>query len=258
MAEKQDLSDQAVGAAKQLAPWSTRLPWWVVLIEGLVLGVIGLLVVIDPQGANVNLVLFLSAALVIAGLMQFWNIMSSHVPEKIDSVVASRAAVAVFAGLNILVLFFIEGALTRVAGYSIFGTAALVYGLLALVQVFRTDGSSRRTGLVEFLVFTSVGAIALWGLYSGGDAIIQAVRIIGWIFLIGGIALIALSIWRWRKGDEADEAIEAATGVVSGAADAVTSLGKPADKKVAGAAPSAAETADQVEDEVAGRRIIGK
>ena len=43
MAEKQDLSDQAVDAAKQLAPWSTKIPWWVVLIEGIVVGGIGLM-----------------------------------------------------------------------------------------------------------------------------------------------------------------------------------------------------------------------
>lgn len=229
MAEKQDLSDQAVDAAKQLAPWSTKIPWWVVLIEGIVVGGIGLMVVFDPQGANVTLALALSLGLVIAGLTQFWAIMRDDVPEKIDSVVSARAAVAVFAGLNILVLYFIEGALTRTAGFAIFGTAALVYGLLALVQVFRTDGSSRRQSLIEFLLFTSVGAIALWGLYAGGEAIVTAVRIIGWIFLIGGIALIALSIWRWQKGDEADEMIESVTSSVSSAGDKVTSVDRSDD-----------------------------
>jgi uncharacterized membrane protein HdeD (DUF308 family) len=74
MAEKQDLSDQAMDAAKQLAPWKTSLPWWVVLIEGLVIGGIGLMVILDPQGANVNLALALSVGLVIAGLLQIWDI----------------------------------------------------------------------------------------------------------------------------------------------------------------------------------------
>ena len=229
MAEKQDLSDQAVDAAKQLAPWSTKIPWWVVLIEGIVVGGIGLMVVFNPQGANVTLALALSLGLVIAGLMQFWAIMRNDVPEKIDSVVAARAAVAVYAGVLILVFYFIEGALTRVAGFGAFGTAALIYGLLALVQVFRTDGSSRRQSLVEFLLFTSVGAITLWGLYAGGEAIVTAVRIIGWIFLIGGVALIALSIWRWQKGDEADEMLESVTSSVSSAGDKVSSVDRSDD-----------------------------
>lgn len=230
MAQKYDLSDQALDAAKQLAPWSTRIPWWVVLIEGLVVAGIGLLAVFDPAGANVTLALALSAALVVAGAAQLWSLLGSGVPEKIDSAVAARAAIALYAGLLVLVLYFIEGGLTRIAGFGIFGTGALIYGLLALVQVVRTSGNSRRQALIEFLLFASVGAISLWGLYAGGEAIVSAVRIIGWIFIIAGIALIGLAIWRWQKGDEADEMIESVTSSVSQTADKVTSLGRSSDK----------------------------
>lgn len=226
MAEKQDLSDQAMEAAKQLAPWKTSLPWWVVLIEGLVVAGIGLMVILDPQGANVNLALALSAGLLIAGLLQIWDIWKERVPEKIDSLVGARAGIGVYAGLVVLVLYFIEGALTRASGYGIFGSAAVIYGLLALVQVFRTGGDKRRQALVEFLLFTSAGAVTLYGLFAGGTAIVSAVRIIGWIFLIAGIALIGLSMWRWRKGDEADEMIESVTGSVSSATGSLTALGQ--------------------------------
>ena len=226
MAEKQDLSDQAMDAAKQLAPWKTSLPWWVVLIEGLVIGGIGLMVILDPQGANVNLALALSVGLVISGLLQIWDIWQERVPEKIDSLVAARAGIGVYAGLVVLVLYFIEGALTRASGYGIFGSAALIYGLLALVQVFRTGGDKRRQALIEFLLFTSAGAVTLYGLYAGGSAIVSAVRIIGWIFLIAGVALLGLSIWRWQKGDEADEMIESVTDSVGSATDSLTSFGR--------------------------------
>jgi hypothetical protein len=52
------------------------------------------------------------------------------------------------------------------------------------------------------------------------------VRIIVWIFLIAGVALIGLSIWRWQKGDEADEMIESVTNSVGSATDSLTSLGR--------------------------------
>ena len=251
MADKHDFSDQAVDAAKQLAPWSTRIPWWVVLIEGIVIGGIGLMVVFNPEGANVNLALALSAGLVVAGVMQLWAILKNEVPEKIDSVVAARSAIAIYAGLLVLALYFIEGALTRVAGFAIFGTGALLYGLLALVQVIRSDGSSRRQALIEFLLFTTAGLLALWGLYAGGETIVSAVRIIGWIFVVAGIALIGLAIWRQQKGDEADEMIEAVTDSVGGAADKVTSLGRshdqeemPSKEDVAAAVADAQKKAD--------------
>ncbi len=246
MAEKRDLSDQAVDAAKELAPWSTRIPWWVVLIEGIIVAGIGLLTVLDPQAANVNLALFMCVGLVFAGLMQMWSVLRSRVPDTIDSIVSARAAIAIFAGLSILILYFIEGALTRVAGFGIFGTAALLYGLLALVQVVRTDGSSRRRALVEFILFTAVGVLTLWGLYAGGEAIVSAVNIIGWIFLAGGIVLIGLAIWRWQKGDEADEMIDSVTTSVSSAGEKVTSLGKSDSAEAA--IPAAKEVVDEAQD----------
>ena len=257
MAERQDFSDQAVDAAKQLAPWSTRIPWWVVLREGLVVGGIGLMVVFNPEGANVSLALALSLGLVIAGLLQFWGILREDVPEKIDSAVSARAAIAVYAGLLILILYFLGDdpvtglpVLTRVAGFGIFGTAALIYGLLALIQVIRTDGSSRRQALIEFLLFASVGLITLWGLFAGGESIVSAVRIIGWIFVIGGAALIALAIWRQQKGDEADEMIDAVTDSVGGAAGAVTSLGRSDERPQSDKSDVAAKPSDKHEGQV--------
>jgi uncharacterized membrane protein HdeD (DUF308 family) len=251
MSQSRDLSDQAVDAAKQLAPWSTRIPWWVVLIEGIVLGAIGLLAVFNPQGANETMAVALTIGLLIAGFTQTWAVMRGRVPEKIDSVVSARAAIAVFAGILLLVLYFLgeeEGTgaviLTRIAGYAIFGTAALVYGLLALVQVVRTDGSSRRQALIEFLIFTVVGIIVLWSLITGSqESVASAVRIVGWIFIIGGVALIGLSIWRYQKGDEADEMIDSVTESVSSAGDKVTSLGRSG-------ADSAKETAAKIADDL--------
>jgi hypothetical protein len=233
MAAKREFSDQAVDAAKQLAPWSTRIPWWVVLIEGIVVGAVGLLAVIDPGRTNETLALALTFALLIAGLTQVWALMRSRIPDKIDAGVAARAGIAVYAGLVVLILYFLgEDAttggriLTRVAGYGIFGTAAVVYGLLALVQVIRTDGSSRRQALIEFLLFTAAGVITLWGLFSGSESIAGAVRIVGWIFIVAGVALIGLSIWRRQKGDEADEMIESVTGTISGGAESVAAIGR--------------------------------
>lgn len=250
MTEKRDFSDQAVDAARQLAPWSTQIPWWVVLIEGIVIGGVGLIAVFNPQGANVTLALLLSAGLVIAGLTQLYALLRSRVPEKIDSVVGARAAIAIYAGLLVLVLYFIgedavtgQPILTRIAGYGIFSTAALVYGLLALVQVFRTDGNSRRQALIEFLIFGLVGVISLWGLFAGGENIVSAVRIIGWIFLIGGIALIALAVWRQQKGDEADEMIESFTNQVEDASDKVASVGR---QKAAAADEEIAEAKEEI------------
>ena len=49
-----DLKDESLEKAKELAPWRADLPWWVVLIEGAVLLVIGFLILINPEQTSVN------------------------------------------------------------------------------------------------------------------------------------------------------------------------------------------------------------
>ena len=229
MTQDFDLSDQATEAAKQLAPWRTGLPWWAVLIEGIVLGGVGLLVLLNPARANINLALILSAGLVVAGIMQFCAILNNQAPEGIDSAMSSRAAIAVFAVALILVLYFLEEITVR-GGMITFGLAAVVYGLLAAPVIVGTLGSQRRQALIEFLVFTAAGAVVIYTLFRGPEALTTTVTIAGWIALLGGIALIVLAIWRQQKGDEADKMIESVAGSFSGAADAVSSFGKPLDE----------------------------
>jgi uncharacterized membrane protein HdeD (DUF308 family) len=224
-----DLSEQAAEAAKQLAPWRTGLPWWGVLIEGIVVGGVGLLVLLDPGRANINLALALSAGLVVAGIMQFWAILNNQAPEGIDSAMSARAAIAVFAGALILLLYFLEETTVR-GGMITFGLGAVVYGLLAAPIVLGTGGGQRRQALIEMLIFTAAGAVVIYTLFRGPEALNTAVTVAGWIGLLGGIALIILAIWRQQKGDEADELIESVTGSVSSAADAVTSFGRSDDQ----------------------------
>jgi uncharacterized membrane protein HdeD (DUF308 family) len=224
-----DLSEQAAEAAKQLAPWRTALPWWGVLIEGIVVGGVGLLVLLDPGRANINLALALSAGLVVAGIMQFWAILNNQAPEGIDSAMSARAAIAVFTGALILLLYFLEEITVR-GGMITFGLAAVVYGLLAAPVIVGTLGSQRRQALIEMLIFTAAGAVVIYTLFRGPEALNTAVSVAGWIALLGGIALIILAIWRQQKGDEADEMIESVTGSVSSAADAVTSFGRSDDQ----------------------------
>jgi uncharacterized membrane protein HdeD (DUF308 family) len=80
------------------------------------------------------------------------------------------------------------------------------------------------------LIFTAAGAVVIYTLFRGPEALNTAVSVAGWIALLGGIALIILAIWRQQKGDEADELIESVTGSVSSAADAVTSFGRSDDQ----------------------------
>jgi len=228
MSRQHDLSHETLQAAKNLAPWKTSLPWWAVLIEGIIIGGIGLLVLLDPAEANINMVLILSAGLALAGILQVWDVLTGKAPEAIDSAVSARAGIAVYAGLLILVLFFIEEITIR-GGLLIFGLASLIYGILGLALIFHTHGGQRRQAIIELVLFTGAGLLMLYTLVSGPTAVTTAAKIGGWLALLSGISLIGLSIWRQQKGNEADKIIESATSAISNTKDSVASFGKPKD-----------------------------
>ncbi|MEA3335176.1 MAG: hypothetical protein U9R25_04650 [Chloroflexota bacterium] len=214
-----NMTQEALEKGKGLAPWRTSLPWWVVLLEGIVLGGIGLLVLLDPGKANIRLALILTAALVVAGLLQLWDVLRSRAPESIDSAAGARAGIAIFAGVVVFILYFVtddigQKLLTIPVGLIIFGSASLIYGLLGIVMIFGTRGAQRRTAIVETLFFTAIGALMLYTQFAGPEAVTTAATIGGWLALGTGVLLIGLAIWRQQKGEQADEVIDSVVGVV--------------------------------------------
>jgi hypothetical protein len=85
---------------------------------------------------------------------------------------------AVFAGALILILYFLEE-ITFWGGMITFGLAAVVYGLLAAPAIVGTLGSQCRQALIEFLVFTAAGAVVIYTLFRGPEALNTSVTVAG-------------------------------------------------------------------------------
>lgn len=195
-------------SAKKLAPWRSGLAWWVILIEGVALAVIGLLIILDPAKTNIRVGLLLSLGLFIAGLLQMWSLFRNKVPEPVDGIVGARAALGIFSGLLVLWLFM-GGLLTIEVGLLVLGLGSLAYGVLGLFIVFNTVGSQRTAAFMEMLFFTLFGLVVLYTRYVGPTAIATGVTIIGWLGIVLGVVLILYSFV--RKGqEEKGEQVEAA------------------------------------------------
>jgi uncharacterized membrane protein HdeD (DUF308 family) len=199
-----DLSHETLRKAKEIAPWRSDLKWWVILVEGIVLGIVGLLVLVDVQRTNANVALIFTAALALAGLLQLWAVARGQVPEDLDSLVSGRAAIAVFAGLSVLLLYFLDK-LTQGVGLILVGLASLLYGLLGFVLVFRTDGARKRSALIETILFSLVGALMIYTQFAGATAINTALTIIGGLVLLLGIGLIIFAFLRRSESTARDQ-----------------------------------------------------
>lgn len=214
------LKDQSLDTVRGLAPWRAGLPWWVVLVEGIVLGVVGILILIDPRQTTVNLALFLAAAMGVAGILQLWAVMRGKVPESSDALIAARGAVGVFASATVLLLFFLNY-LPVEAGLILFGLGSLVFGLVGLWAGFVTRGTRRRSGIVEGVFFTLFGALMFYVLIAGSAAVETATTIVGWAAIVGGVVLLVLAFLsrsKQQQGYEIDDMAGAAASQPDSAA----------------------------------------
>jgi uncharacterized membrane protein HdeD (DUF308 family) len=245
-----DWTKDAMDQAKQLAPWRTNLPWWVVLVEGIILGVVGILVLLDPRQTSVNVALFLTVMLLVAGLLQLWSALRDKVPQSVESAVSARGAIAVFSGLLIWLLFFMDLLLPEV-GRIIFGLGSLLYGLGGFFVVFGTLGAQRRTALIESIFYTLIGVLMIYVHFAGPTGVVTATRIVGWVALLAGLALIGLAIWRQRQGAAADEKIEQITHQAQQGQGAIADAAQRTEDTAAGAAAATAAAADATAEEAA-------
>lgn len=220
-----DLATQARTRATQLAPWRSALPWWVVLVEGVIFGGMGLLVVIDPTGTTNNLAFFFTILLIVVGLVQTWSVIRSRVPETMSGPISARAGIGIYAGLSIMILLFMD-VLTLDVGRVLFGLAASIFGLLGVLLIVRGATQFLRGLIIDTVFFLVVGLLMLYVQWWGSGAfVVSATRVVGWLALITGIGLIGFAFWRSQnappEGATADGAADE-QGASDGTDDSAT------------------------------------
>lgn len=205
----ENLTKDAMDKAKDLAPWRSGLPWWAVLIEGIVVTVVGVLILISPRQTTINVALFLAIALAVAGVIRLWAVFRDKEPESAEKTIAVRATVGAFTGGIIAVLYLLD-LLTVDAGLVIFGIGGVIYGLMGFGVAFGILGQRRRQVFLDGLFFTLIGLLMIYVYIAGGDAVQQATAIVGWLSLIAGLALVGMAFLRRSQQERVDELVERA------------------------------------------------
>ena len=198
------LTQDAIDRTKELAPWRTNLPWWVLLIEGIVLGIVGVLILLDPSQTTTNIALFLTAVLAVAGALQLWSILRGKAPDTLSNLTSARGAIALFVGLIVLLMYFLR-VLTLDTGQIVFGSGSLIYGLLGFWIALRTSGAHRRTALLEAIFFTAVGGLMIYVLFMGPESVTTATTAMGWIAIAAGLGMVGVAFLRRSRHDDVEE-----------------------------------------------------
>ncbi len=217
----EDVKSGSMEQVKGLAPWKAGLPWWILLVEGILLALIGLLILIDPRQTSINVALFLCAVMLVAGIMQLLAVFRGKAPESVDALISARGSIAAFTGAMVLLLYFLEYITVDSAKTALlmFSMGAFIFGITGFVVSFKTKGSRRRGGVIEGLFFTAFSVLLLYVVIVGpsaGENVRLAVEIVAWLGIIGGLAIVGLAFFnrsKENKGGPEVAAVEAPANV---------------------------------------------
>src|SRR5215203_4615841 len=146
-------SDNVVNQAKKAQPWSA--PWWVSLVEGLVLAAVGLYLIISPDTAVVIFGRLLAIYLFAAGLVQTLAGLQKPGAVAADKVALWRGIIGLVMGGAVVLLDFVFGWLSQDTSLWLLAAGTFLYGLLGFYLAFaqKERGSGRLLAVIGSVLF---------------------------------------------------------------------------------------------------------
>lgn len=162
----------------------TKVPWWVILIQGIALLVLGFLFLTAPAATLVSVIWILGLYWLIGGIM---DIVSIFINKTAWGWKLFSGIIGIVAGVLIMNHPLWSAVLVPSTLIIIFGVMGIVIGVIGIVRAFQGDGWG--AGLVG--VFSILFGLVLLGnaMFVGVVALPILLGIVG---LLGG----AVSIWQ--------------------------------------------------------------
>src|SRR5512147_57607 len=100
------LQKQAMDTASKSMPWRKDLPWWVVLIQAIILTLLGLFVLTNPSSAGAIVILAAGVMLLIDGIMAVIGSLRGRHKARANTLNAVNAGIAIIFGVLVLLGVF--------------------------------------------------------------------------------------------------------------------------------------------------------
>lgn len=187
----EDLIDRA-------APWDPRTTWTIVLVEGIVAGVIGLLFLFKPLGGS-STTLQLTGLILLAGaLISAFQLWRHRVRPDLEQLAAFRAGSGVTVGLVVLVATFLAAVTAEVSASLavVVGIGFVVFGLTGIAASFvrsRHDAPLPVATLILNAILALAGLVLMFSGAAGPDAVAGIFNLLGIALIVAGLGLAGYS-----------------------------------------------------------------
>ncbi len=196
-------TEMAKSALRQVRPWRAGMPWWVILLEGLIALGIGIYVLMAPNAGN-SIVLLLALYLLVAHVERAIIGFRSQIPAAILAERMLRAGIGVTVGLIIVV----DALIPFINPPAPLVILSLGWLLIGAIGIWEWVSARAELGLgLGALVFPVVsalfGLLMLASRLALGPLVLQSLAIVG---IVAGIALLGYAFMLYRNAQAAPQA----------------------------------------------------
>jgi uncharacterized membrane protein HdeD (DUF308 family) len=176
------------------APWDSRTSWTIVLIEGIIAALVGLMFIFKPLGGSSTTLQIVGLILLVGSLITAFQLWRRTLRPEIELLASFRSGSGVTVGLVVLVATFFAPVTDAVVaslavvvgiGFFIFGITGIGSSLVRR----QLDAPLPMATLVANAVLALTGALLLFAGAAGADSVDGIFNLLGVLLIAAGLAL---------------------------------------------------------------------
>jgi uncharacterized membrane protein HdeD (DUF308 family) len=194
--------DQMSAMAEDLinrgAPWDSRTSWTIVLVEGIVAMVVGLLFIFKPLGGSSTTLQVVGLILLAGSLITSFQLWRQTLRPEIEQLASFRSGSGVTVGLVVIVAtFFVPVTDAVVAALAVVvGIGFFIFGITGIATSFvrrQFEAPLPMATLVANAVLALAGAVLVFAGAAGADSVDGIFNLLGVLLIASGLALAGYS-----------------------------------------------------------------
>lgn len=176
------------------APWSSRTSWRIVLIEGVVAAIVGLIFLVKPLGGSSTTLQLVGFILLGGSLITAFELWRHDIRPDLEQLAAFRAGSGVTVGLVVVVATLFTAVTDAVTASLavVVGIGFLVFGLTGIAASFvrrSADAPLPLATLVLNAVLALAGAVLVFAGAAGASAVDGIFNVLGIVLIATGLGL---------------------------------------------------------------------
>jgi uncharacterized membrane protein HdeD (DUF308 family) len=190
--------DRATAVTEDLidrgAPWSARTTWTIVLTEGIVAGILGLIFLFKPLGGSSTTLQIVGIILLIGALLTAFQLWRHMVRPDLETLAAFRAGSGVTVGLVVIVATFFTAVTDSVTAALavVVGIGFIIFGGTGIAASFVRRQSDSPLPVVALIINAALalaGAVLMFAGAGGPGAVSGIFNLLGILLIVAGLGL---------------------------------------------------------------------